>query len=310
MKQFKGLRWWLLAATMLVLIALQAALLVWLPNTTSQLQAISAEDAARAPAATFTLGPVSWDLSAYEEDKNLSDFRDYFQAHCAGTDGLIAAKCVSNALASDIHFGNTAADFLRNTYDPRADFQAELNGAPGYCTNFSTFLAAALLSEKIPARVVQFLPATLNGVGGHTIVEVWDAAQGWVLIDPSYGAEIKCDGRNCSALDLMQHLDSLTWSPLTQPARSPGAAAIYDARPLLFNGAKIAYPEPWFYLRTGPRFATVPFLAAFVLVGQLSFQYGIAQNILHIGIIICGGLAIVSIALALRSIVRRSVSRS
>lgn len=277
---------------LLALGMLQFALLAALPYTTSLIDPVSVTEALREPAGNFGLGPIRWDLDSYAADPRFGEFRTYFKSHCDGETGLQAAICVSAALSGDIAFGNPSSDFLAAQYDPVQDFLTKLAGEPAYCVNFSSFLADSLLSVHIPARVVQFVPNSSDGYGGHTLVEVWDVNSGWTLIDPSNGGLAKCNGKLCSAVEAIRYPGEITFEPLRPPADAPDGTAFYDTLKRSLGGAQILYPEPWYYTRTGEHVSPWPFRATFVLVGQPDWQFGPAQSLLRIGVVLCAAFGI------------------
>lgn len=272
---------------------MQFALLAALPYTTSLIDPVSVREALREPARNFALGPIRWDLESYAGDPRLEEFRSYFKLHCGVQTGLQAAICVSAALSGDIRYGNPSSDFLSAQYDPLDDFHTKLRGEPAYCVNFSSFLTNSLLSVQIPSRVVQFVPNTRDGLGGHTLVEVWDGTTGWTLIDPSNGGLPKCNGNLCSAIEAIRSPNQITFEALKPPANAPDGTVFYNALKPSLGGAEILYPEPWYYTRTGEHVTQWPFRATFILVGQPGWQFGPVQTLLRIGIVLSVALGIV-----------------
>jgi hypothetical protein len=69
------------------------------------------------------------------------------------------------------------------------------------------------------------------------------------------------------------------------------AAYYQSADASIFRG-HLMYPEPWLYLRTGPRISRWPFHGGFAHVGPWQWELGPAQVVLRDGILLCGLLAL------------------
>jgi hypothetical protein len=277
--------------TSLCALLLQLAALKALPYSSCIVEsAFSADDSSALLG--FQVGSLSWDVPSYRIDAALEPFRNYFHAHAGGRTGIGAALLIAHSLRKDIPFGEPRREFFQYGYVPAADFSAHLQGEPGHCVTLSGFLAASLLSVGIPARVVQFIPSH-NEVGGHNLVEVWDERTGWALIDPSYDGHLTIRGQTCSALQALLDPVNIRWVAKDTAAEVGDAKAFYETKSFPLRDGHLIYPEPWLYLRTGPKGSTWPFRGRFVLVGEPSWRYGPAQTVLRSGIVVCGALAII-----------------
>ncbi len=296
------LRYGLIGLICVLLGVAQLLLLKALPNASGLLETIPMETE-ESPTPDFHLGSVVWDVRGYAGDASLEPFRAYFQTHCAGKTGREAAQWLADALRAAIPLGEPRRQFLYSpTYDPATELAAHLNGEPGYCVTLSGFLAATLLAEGIPARVVQFVPeANLRlgqskEVGGHTVIEVWDKTGGWSIVDPTYDGCPYIGDHPCSAFAALESPDKVRWVPTRTMQTSSGAATFYETTAFALRHGRLRYPEPWLYMRTGPRASYFPFRGKFVIVGPPSWKYGPAQNVLRYGILVCAVIAMCSLS--------------
>ena len=173
----------------------------------------------------------------------------------------------------------------------------------------SGLLAAVLLSNGIPARVVQLW----GDSQGHTIVEIWTAEQGWILFDPSTGCVIggKIGGKAAafSASALLRSSGPIKVYPVGLASFRPSnLAAFYES----FGPATdlhLLYPEPWLYLRTGQRFSSWPFRGRYTSPENLTWRYGLGQRCYVIGILFSFLAALVSAVMSARAVWRFSHTR-
>ena len=222
--------------------------------------------AASDPSHGFSIGSMRWEVEQFSRAPGLAPFRRYFLERCGGQIGSQAAMCLSQSFDRAFPAGTPKHEFLERHFDPVADFEAHLSGQPGHCVNRSAMLATTLLSMGIPARVASFCPR--SGWGGHTLVEVWNAADGWTVVDPT---EIGLVGsiRPNSAAEIKRTSRSL---------RLFNADGSVRQDPYLLSEAiasgELVYPEPWLYTRTGPRFSFWPFRGKFIQVGMYGWRFG------------------------------------
>lgn len=248
-----------------------------LPYTTFLMANTDTTAAASDPSHQFSIGPVRWEIEQFSRARELAPFRRYFFETCGGQTGTQAAMCISQGLGRAFHPGIPKHEFLERHFDPVADFKAHLAGEPGHCVNQSGMLATTLLSVGIPARVVSFVPRT--GWGGHTMVEVW-AGSDWVSVDPT---EIGLVGsiRPSSAVEIKQMSGSLRLF-------SEDGSILQDPYVLSKSIAdgELVYPEPWLYMRTGPRFSFWPFRGEFVQVGMHGWRFSTALLLCRVAFVI------------------------
>jgi hypothetical protein len=265
----------------------QFFVLAKLPYASCLIFSAEANDVEAPPTASgFHIGKIEWPVASYAADPSLQSFRDEFRRHCSGQAGIPAALCVSRAMAAQFPFGQPNRDFLSTQFDPAAALAAHLRGEPGHCVSRSGILAAELLSVGIPARVVQLLSP--DGAG-HTIVAVWDARLGWQLADPSLSAMVGVNGRPISTSRAALASGTLDVIP---PTLSPQGAGPFSYERFRLPGTDFLYPEPWLYVRTGPRSAPRPFHGRFAQFGANQWKTGKAQSVLRVGITACGLLGI------------------
>src|SRR5262249_1624337 len=169
----------------------------------------------------------------------------------------------------------------------------------GHCMNRVAIMAAELLAVGIPARVTQLLP--IHGPG-HNVVEVWDQAFGWVVVDPTYGTVLGDGSRPAGAVVLRVAPDRVPWHTL---AAAPGPkGTVEDVRrngphTRLYKGRRF-YPQPWLCLRVGPRSAGWPFRGAFARLGTGPLDIG-RVLLLRVGIAGSAGLGVAFLLAALRA---------
>jgi len=176
-------------------------------------------------------------------------------------------------------------------------------GAPGHCLTRSAILATELLSVGIPARVVQMVPARAKG---HTLVEVWDDAMGWTVVDPSTGGYVTGAARRGSAVELLVDPAVIEWRPFGSAPVSTAASEAYRHHFQSLLAGNLLYPEPWLYLRLGKRAAPWPFRGQYARVGPAFLALGPLQELLLWAI---PGLALLGLALVAMGW-RRSVPAS
>jgi hypothetical protein len=260
---------------------------------------------ARAPRDPLALGDLHWDPARYQRSPALAPLRALVADHCAGKSSVATAECVSDLFARHFAHGIPAREFFDAEYSPAADLAEHLGGAPGHCVTRSGLLAAALLSAGFPARVVQLMPRT---GGGPNVAEVWDAARGWVLVDPSFRVTIEGSDGTASAAAAQASPAQVRWRLNTALHEVVGAGS-----PINFGNLSrlvaghLVYPDPWLYTRVGHRSAPAPFQARFVIVGPPSFRLGIVQPLLHIGITLALLGLLGSVLLALAGLDQRPV---
>jgi hypothetical protein len=239
---------------------------------------------ARAPRDPMALGDLHWDPAPYRHAPSLEPLRAMVAQHCAGRDAVTTADCLTDLFARRFPHGVPTHELFDSTYSPADDLADHLAGAPGHCVTRSGLLAAAMLSAGFPARVVQLIPPT---GGGHNIAEVWDAARGWVYIDPTYGLTLDGPPGGHSAATALGPPERDDWRINPTLREVPGVhtepAILFKSLGWLTSG-HLVYPDPWLYTRVGHRAAPAPFQARFVVVGPPSFRLGIAQPLLHVGI--------------------------
>jgi hypothetical protein len=261
---------------------------------------------ARAPRDPLALGPLRWDPAPYQSAPSLAPLRNMVATHCAGLPAVATAECLADLFAQRFAHGVPAAEFFDARYSPADDLAAHLAGAPGHCVTRSGLLAAALLAAGIPARVVQLRP--LSG-GGHNVAEVWDQANGWVYIDPTYRLTVEGMPGTTSAAASLRPKAHTRWRVNTAMREVAGTgtetAFLYDNMDRLLGG-HLVYPDPWAYTRVGRQLAPWPFQARFVVVGPLSLRLGLLQRLLHVGI----ALALLALATSVVSPLVRLSRRS
>lgn len=257
---------------LLLLISAELAALRRLQYSTSWIEGVSESDVGAPPTPDFRIGTLSWPVSEYAAEPALEPFRKEFSEHCRGTQGIDAALCAARALAARSPMGVPRHEFVDARYDPVAVLEEHLQGAPGHCVTRSSLIAAELLSVGIPARVVQFLPPSGEG---HTILSVWDAGEGWTLMDPTVPGAVTRNGRATTAVQLLKDPSGVSVS------RVGGAGTASVAASIALNTAEAAlYPEPWLYMRVGPHAASWPFRGAFARIGAAPLTLGPLQKIL------------------------------
>jgi hypothetical protein len=240
-----------------------------LPLRTVDLRVVDVRDTDTAPVnGAFRLGPVTWDMNAYALDPALEPLRVFFAEQCAPRAGLDAARCVSDVFAARFQHGPPADEPFARAYDPVGDFRRHMAGEPGHCVTRSALISGILLASGIPARFVQFVHPN----AGHNLMEVWDRRHGWVFFDPTLGTVFSAKAGPRSAFQALVGADGEEVRVAT-PAKS---VEIYAG----LRGPEITlrYPEPWSYMRVGPRAATWPYRAVSVTVGANPWDNGRAQR--------------------------------
>lgn len=288
-------------------LAAAAGLLVTLkllPYSSVVLTGVNASEALRRPTPDFSIGRLTWPVRTLSTAPSLQPFRDAMPPACRETRGLEAAACVSRDLAARTPIGDPATEFVGTDFDPATHLARHLAGAPGHCLTRSAILAGELLATGTPARVVQLLP--LSGKG-HTLVEVWDDAGGWTVVDPSTGGFLTAHPRRASAVELLTEPDRAEWRSFDGLANAAETERLRQHFRALLTG-NVLYPEPWLYLRLGARAAPRPWRAAYARVGPAYLALGPAQRLLAWGAFFfaLAGLALLGAALWSRLIVRRA----
>ncbi len=252
-------------------------LLKALPYSTVRLAAVDASEATKRPDPGFSIGPLRWPVRELATVPELQPFREAMRASCGDRTGLAAAECVSGVMSERFPNGEPSSEFVSSNFNPLAHFKEHMAGAPGHCLTRSAILATELLSVGIPARVVQFVPVEEKG---HTLVEVWDEASGWTIVDPSTsGVVVSASGPAMSAADLLENPSGAAWRPFGSASQSADAAAETRHLRALLSG-NVLYPEPWLYLRHGERTAPWPFRGEYVRVGRMFLTLGPLQQLL------------------------------
>lgn len=266
-------------------LAVQLVLLKSMPYSRGVLERVPPGGAAPTP--NFRLGSVGWDVGSYAHDPVLEPLRAYYRATCGPATGLAAAVAISKDFARRCPFGNQQVDFFSPEYTLQSDFDAHLvRGEPAHCVSRSGLLAGTLLAGGQPARVVQIL-AYETGMG-HNVVEVWDDAKGWVLVDPSmmaYLVEGRDDGYSFTGTGSSTRVAPFIHfqDPLFKVEET--GIDYSDGKRSLLLGPRI-YPEPWLYLRTGPRSEGWPYKGRFAVTGPEHWRYGPVQRLLRAGIVV------------------------
>ena len=280
-------------------------LLKELPYSSVILESVSAKEAQRPPTSDFSIGPLTFSVAAFEEAKELQPFRDAMRATCGDAKGLAAGACVTRQLQARFPTGEPKTEFVSSHFDPVAHFRQHLAGAPGHCLTRSAILATELLATGTPARVVQMLP---DRGKGHTLVEVWDGALGWTVVDPSSGGFVTGTTRHASAVDLLADPNLVEWRPF-----AGASSAEVDANRRQFQGlltGNLVYPEPWLYLRLGKRVAPWPWRGSYARVGPSYLALGPAQRALSLAIPAFAVAGLVLIGLAWRRALARGAQTS
>jgi hypothetical protein len=280
-----------------------------LPGRTTQHARVSSDVVLVPPGVDeFTVSPLRWDLRAYATSAKLEPLRRFFADGCAGTRGVEAATCLSNRFARAFRHGVPRREFFAAEYDPVADLEEHMHGAPGHCVTRSGLIAAILLSVSIPARQVQLLASRTVG---HNALEVWDEHSGWALFDPTWGNVFVGPSGPLSAAKVMLLREPGQWvSRGIAPGHAPGDEPIAsDALRGADQNAQssIRYPDPWLYTRAGKRAASWPFRGLVVNVGAVYWDGGPAQDLLRaLGCL----FALIAAAIAGRLVLIRWLSRT
>ncbi|CAN5313394.1 hypothetical protein BH09MYX1_BH09MYX1_48560 [soil metagenome] len=281
---------WALAAA--AASALSFLELLSLPGRSSDAHYASVESTARAPEVDgFDVGDVHWDVRGFAAAPSLQPLRDFFDSHCRGLLATTAAWCVADAFAAAFPHGDPSSELVDASYDPAKDLARHLAGEPGHCVTRGGLIAATLLAEGIPARVVQIVPS--GSIPGHTFAEVWNPPTGWAMVDASLDLSFENDRGPASAADAVYPSPSHPSHMLPRAhmvATAPTSYAEWQARS---DSTQLLYPEPWLYTRTGKQFASFPLRGAFVHVGPGVLSRGPAQTWLRRASVFFGVLAIV-----------------
>ncbi len=296
-----GLALGCLSAAVAMLLLLRA-----LPYSSVRLASVEPSQATAQPTPDFALAPLRWPVTALAADPALEPFRQAMRASCGEARGLAAAACVTAVLSERTPAGNPASEYVSVDFDPVSHFERHMAGAPGHCLTRSAILATELLSVGIPARVVQLLPAQGKG---HTVVEVWDEALGWTVVDPSTGGYVTAGGRGSGA-ELLADPSRLEWKAFGSTSASESAERRRYFQHLL--SGNLLYPEPWLYLRRGEHVAPWPYRGQYARIGPTILKLGPAQQALAWAIPACvvAGLGFLTLGWRRRHALGRAVSVS
>jgi hypothetical protein len=176
-------------------------------------------------------------------------------------------------------------------------FSAHMHeGEPGHCVSRSGLLAGVLLATNRPARVVQIYSPQKRG---HNVVEVWDEKDGWVIVDPTFLTLFRPGPGDALASRTAEPISPTTAVELFSDKGvhlDDPPAYYFDEQDGLLRGPRV-YPEPWLYLRTGPRFAPYPYRGKFLVPGAPLWHLGPVQTLLQRGILLCAALLLLSVFL-------------
>jgi len=268
-----------------------------LPYKSSLLTSVSLEQVLSPPGSGFQIGSVRWDLRAYATDPHLEPLRQYFRSVAGNKTGVAAATAISKDFVTRFPFGNAPRECFSRSYDPAEDLEEHLRGAPGHCVTRSSLASAVLLSVGIPARMVQL---STNTAVGHNTFEVWDKRDGWVMVDPTYGGLFKMGDNLCSAVEAQLYGGAASWTQIVPPAtKALSPTTLYSPRGTDVLRAPLVYPEPWIYIRTGPRESQWPFRGRFAVVGPTTWKLGVGQAVSRFGIVAFALLAAASLLMGL-----------
>jgi hypothetical protein len=266
-----------------------------LPYSSSAFERVDGDADAAPTKESFRVGSLEWHMDELAQAPQLEPLRTYFHAHCTGQRGLAAATCLSDSFARAFAQGEPTTEFVNASYDSCTDLARHAGGEAGHCVTRSGLAAAVLLSVGIPARVVQIIPSETRG---HNLFEVWDEKNGWTLYDPSFGGTLMIGDRAVSAMQAAHHPTSVRWSKVAlSPNDAESARDTYANPEAPAFGGQIIYPEPWLYMRLGPRATHWPFRGAFAFYGPRAWRYGIGQSVLRIGTVVAS-LASLAFAIA------------
>jgi hypothetical protein len=291
-----------------LLVGGQLALLKALPYASCSLERV--DGCYDRPDPNFRIGSVEWDVRYYSQAAELEPLRQYFREACPGNEaGLEAAVRISVDFYKRFPMGAPSVDFFSTRFDLLNAFAAHLRERePGHCVSRSGLLAAVLLSAGRPARVVQIFSPRRRG---HNVVEVWDGKDGWVIVDPTFMTRFRPrpgEAVASRAADPISHQsEPEVFSDRGLPLPDP-PAYYFDDQDGLLRGPRV-YPEPWLYLRTGPRFATFPFRGKFLVPGNPLWCFGPVQTLLQGGILVCAGLLVLTVFLQMTRLLRGWISR-
>ena len=293
-----------IAFAALVLVFVQLVVLRYLDYSTSYVSWLNVKpgDKMGKPTPDFSLGGFKWEVKKYETAKSLATLRNYFREKCGQKKGIEAASCVSLDLIEIIPKGTPKREIFNSNYSPERAFEKHLEGEQGYCTNYAGISAAMLLSAGVPARFLQI--RANDGIGGHNIIEIWDRKYGWVLFDPFNNGLIEKDGKPLSAVEA-HFAEKVDRVDAEEPGVRRGHLPDYYDKENRLRSA-LVYPEPWLYTRVGSKY--MPLVrGSFVGFGEGYFKYSLAQNLLRIGIVLCGAMLLIAIFVAGLRGIRRSL---
>jgi hypothetical protein len=242
---------------------------------------------ATSPRDPMELGGLRWDPAPYIAAPALAPLRALVQQRCPHLGPTQTATCLADVFAQRFAHGAPPFEFFGADYSPAAALTAHLAGTPGHCVTRSGLIAAALLASGVPARVVQLLPANRHG---HNVVEIWEPARGWTLLDPTYRMQVESAG-GPSAAAAVAAPQTAQWRvndairPVQQLEDLSTDQAVARSRALIDD--YVLYPDPWLYTRVGHKSVPQPFRGRFVMVGARSLTVGFGQPLLQGGILLC-----------------------
>jgi hypothetical protein len=274
------------------------------PYATSHLVRVPEEDTVPAPTPDFYVGDIAWHVRTYATDPELEPFRAYYRANSRGASGLLAARRLSDSMAEQFPFGPQQDDFHSRAYDPVESLRVHSEGAPGHCIARAGLLSTTMLAAGIPARIVQFVPPRGKG---HNVVEVWDEKHGWVLWDPLHGGRLEGSAGPVSAVTAARSPSDVKWVQVgVSAAPDDDPVRLYFRPSYGYLHGAVIYPEPWLYLRAGPREAPWPFRASFAYTGPQLWRIGPLQAFLRAGLVVSVLGFVCCLGVPLLTAVRRS----
>ncbi len=272
--------WVIVLATVL---ALQTISLDRLGYARTRLQQVDLDDALR-PADPLQLAALRWDTPAVVEGSAADHLRAFARGRCAGPAAAIErAVCLSNALATRCPHGRPPRSLLDPAADHLALVASHLAGRPCDPATRASLLAAALLATGTPARLVHMTNPSVEI--SHPAIEVHDPQRGWILFDPLFAGTVSTPAGSSaaaviSALPSSIHFQRLAQIP-TSTGRNLDGQRFYQGAPDKPRATHLIYPDPWLYTRSGPRAASSPFNAQYVVAGPPSWSLGIGHRALY-----------------------------
>ena len=225
-------------------VGIQMFVLQSLDYSTSWLVDVSAAETVVRPTPAFEMGGLRWPVDAYAASPALHELRRNFDTECGGRRSIEAALCVSDRMSRQFPHGGPDDEYVAGSFDPTTFARHHAGGAPGHCGTRSAILAGELLAVGVPARIVQLVH--FDGRRDHNVVEIWDAEQGWVVVDPTYGGMVGTADGPTSMLELSKHATEIRWFPVGRPPDPFGNLEPSELE-MLYRGlfpSAIVYPEP------------------------------------------------------------------